>query len=96
MRSKIRNITATLNQIILWQLSQHGYVEKRDGGSTIITPLFPEFSSGAGFEVLDIAQNIAGTISSPVTEMCANSESPTQILYLVKAKVQNLALRLNP
>ena len=100
----------TENQILLSQLRRRGYVEERDGGTTIVEPLLHEFSSTvksfAGFDVLDTTpqtgisaaeydwKQIAGTVSISGEEMFKNSGSTTQVLSLLESKIRQLDLSM--
>jgi hypothetical protein len=100
----------TEHQVILAQLKKRGFVEEKDGGTSIVEPLMHEYNSTvksySGFDILDntpqtgisaaeyLWKQVAGTVQISGEEIFKNSGSATQIVSLIDSKIRQLDLSM--
>jgi hypothetical protein len=100
----------TEQQIVWMQLKQRGFVEEREGGTSLVEPLLfgrnTTVGSYRGYDILDTSpqegmsaaefdwKQIAGTVTISGEEEFKNSGAKTQVLSLLKGKIRQLELSM--
>jgi hypothetical protein len=100
----------TEQQVVWLELKKRGFVEERDGGTSLVEPLLigrnTTVGSFKGYDILDTTpqegisaaefewKQVAGTVTISGEEEFKNSGSKTQIVNLLKSKVKQLELSM--
>lgn len=112
----LRNYRANLadnitdNQVLWYELKKRGFIEEREGGTSIVEPLLigrnTTVGSYKGYDILDTTpqdgisaaeyewKQIAGVVTISGEEEFKNSGSKTQILSLLKSKIKQLEISM--